>query len=320
MLYTNMNIFAAFFEISRTVISTCSAGVVLLIIGVMGAKNDIAEGRGLNKVVALANLCFAAPLAVFSMEHFFDARSIMQLVPAFMPWHLFWTYVVGLGLLAASLSIATKILVRLSGLLFGIMMFTFVAMMDLPGALSTPHDRIAWVLLCRELSFGAGGWCLAAAAMERSRGAHSLAVIGRVIIGIAAIFYGFEHFLHPLQVPCVPLEKVMPGWIPGRVIIDYLTGAILVIAGACILLCKATRLAVTYLGSWIVLLVLVIYGPILIASMQDPNTATKVEGINYFFDTLLYAGTILALAKASQRNESREQSKIPSDVQLGVAH
>ncbi|MHB1959560.1 MAG: hypothetical protein ACYCO5_11085, partial [Acidobacteriaceae bacterium] len=56
--------------------------------------------------------------------------------------------------------------------------------------------------------------------------------------------------------------------------------------------------AATYLGSWIVLLVLFVYGPILTAQMLDPSIAAKVEGINYFADTLLFAAAILALARA----------------------
>lgn len=309
-----------FLEISRTVNSTCGAAIALLLIGVLAARNDVAQARGLDKIVALGNLCFAMPLAVFGAEHFAAAQGIAQLVPKFMPWPLFWTYFVGVGLVAASLSIATKILVPLSGLLFGVMMFSFAGMMDIPGALGSPHDRIAWVLLCRELSFGAGGWCLAAAAMERSRSQHWIVMVGRVIIGIAAIFYGVEQFLHPLQVPCVPLEKVMPAWIPARMAIDYLTGALLVLAGAGILTKKA-RAAATYLGSWIVLMVVVIYGPILITSLLDPSTDVKVEGINYFFDTLLYAGAVLAVAKAASSPEDDLASgkmKTPSEAQLGA--
>jgi hypothetical protein len=42
-----------------------------------------------------------------------------------------------------------------------------------------------------------------------------------------------------------------------------------------------------------------VYGPILITSLANPSTDVKVEGINYFFDTLLFAGTILALASAT---------------------
>jgi hypothetical protein len=48
---------------------------------------------------------------------------------------------------------------------------------------------------------------------------------------------------------------------------------------------------------------LFIYGPILIASLADPSTGVKVEGINYFFDTMLFAGAILALAGATPRTD-----------------
>jgi uncharacterized membrane protein len=281
----------------------CVAGIALVLIGLWAAKRDVPKARGADKVVALANVCFAAPLAVFGAEHFAAARGIMQLVPKFMPWPLFWTYLVGAGLLAASLSIATKIQVQWSGLLFGVMMFLFVAMMDLPGTLANVHNRISWVLLCRELSFGAGGWVLAGGAMRagRSQAGSKLITVGRVVIGPAAMFYGVEHFLHPINVPGVPLEKLMPAWIPAHHLISYLTGAILLVAGTAILLGKMARVAATYLGSWIFLLVLFIYGPILIASLLDPSTDVKVEGLNYFFDTLLYAGTILALARATPR-------------------
>jgi len=299
-------ILAAFFEISRTVVSTCSAGVVVLLIGLLATTRDFTEARGLDKIVALANLCFAMPLAVFGAEHFAAAKGIMQLVPKFMPWPLFWTYFVGFALLAASLSIATKIQVGWSGLLFGIMMFLFVAMMDFPGALAHPHYRFSWTYVLREMSFGGGGWILAGDALRepgRGQGGSKLITVGRVLIGIAAVFYGVEHFLHPLNVPGVPLEKFMPTWIPARVLISYLTGAILLIAGLCILRAKKTRTAATYLGTWIFLLVLVVYGPILIASLLDPSTDVKVDGINYFFDTLLFAGAILALASATPRTE-----------------
>ncbi|HYW67383.1 MAG TPA: hypothetical protein VFB10_11815 [Candidatus Dormibacteraeota bacterium] len=295
-------ILAIFFEFPRTAASMCSAGILLFLVALWAAKNDIARAAGLDKIVALSNLCFAVPLAVFGAEHLSGARFIMDGVPSYMPWRLFWAYFVGFALLAASLSIATMIQVRWSGLLFGIMMFLFVAMLHLPRALASPRDRIAWVIVIREMSFAAGGWILAGKAM-RWQGKSKLITVGRVLIAIAAIFYGAEHFLHPAGCPGVPLEKLTPVWIPGRLLIGYLTGAILVVAGGSILLAKKTRMAATYLGTWIVLLVLFIYGPILIAQMFDPSTAVKVEGINYFADTLLFGGAILALAGATPRTD-----------------
>jgi len=177
-----------------------------------------------------------------------------------------------------------------------------VAILDIPGTLANPRNRVGWTFTLREMLFGGGGWILAGNAM-RGQGGSRLITVGRVIIGIAAIFYGVEHFLHPANVPGVPLEKLMPAWIPGHPLVSYLTGAILLVAGVCILLDKKTRMAATYLGTWIVLLVVFIYGPILIAALADPSTGVKIEGINYFFDTLLFAGAILALASATPRTD-----------------
>ena len=293
------------FEFSRTVFSMCTGGIVLFLVGIWAAKDDFARARGLDKVVSLGNLCFAMPLAVFGVLHLSAAPGLATMVPSYMPWKLFWAYFVGVALIAASLSIATKIQVQWSGLLFGCMMFIFVATMDLPGTLAKPHDRIIWTLLLRELSFGCGGWVLAGAALDhKDRRGSMLITIGRIVIGIAAIFYGVEHFIFPLNVPGVPLEKFMPVWIPGRIIISYLTGAILLVCGACILLGRKTRMAATYLGTWMVLLVIFIYGPILATSLLDPSTDVKVEGLNYFIDTLLFAGTILAVANAAPRTDS----------------
>jgi len=294
-------ILATFFEISRTAISMCVVGILLFLVALWAAKTDIARAAGLDKLVALSNLCFAIPLAVFGAEHLSAARFIMLAVPSYMPWRLFWAYFVGCALLAASASIATKIQVRWSGLLFGIMMFLFVAMVHIPRALASPGDRIPWVIVIREMSFAGGGWLLAGNAMG-GQGGSKLITVGRVLIAIAVIFFGAEHFLHPAGCPVVPLEKLMPAWIPGRLLIGYLTGAILLVAGACILLARKTRMAAAYLGAWILLLVVFIYGPILVVQLLDPSTAVKVEGLNYFADTLLFGGAILALASATPRH------------------
>jgi len=287
----------------------CSAGILVFLIALWAAKADIARARGLDKIVALSNLCFAIPLAVFGALHLSAVEFVLPLVPSYMPWRLFWAYLVGFALLSASLSIATKIQVRWSGLLFGIMMFLFVAMLMIPGALANPRDRFAWTIVFRESSFGGAGWILAGNASNGWRGPtkSTLITVGRILVAIAAIVFGMEHFLHPTGLPGVPLEKQMPTWIPGRVLIDYVTGAALLVLGGSILLNRKTRIVATYVGGWILLMVLVIYGPVLILALSQPAIGVEVEGINYFADTLLLAGAILALASATPR-----QIKMPS--------
>ena len=283
------------------VIATWTAGLVLLLIGGWCARRIVAEARGLDKVVALSHAFFAAPLAVFGAEHLCGDQGILSLIPAYMPWRVFWLYFVGVALVAAALSIATGVLVRWSGLLVGVLMFLFVTMLWIPGSLSDPHNRIGWVIVCRESSFGAGAWALAGGAVPGwgPRVRKTLVSVARVLIGAAAVFFGVQHFLHPVNAPGVPLVKILPDWIPARAAIGYLTGLMLLVCGAGILANKKTRALASYLGSWLVLLVAVVYGPLLIRSISEPAAKAKIEGINYFYDTLLYAGAILGLASAT---------------------
>ncbi len=298
---------AMLFQVSPTVIAMCSAGVALLLAGGFAAKNEIARARGLDKIAALGDVSFAIPLAVFGALHLFGPDSVLPIVPEYMPWPMFWVYLVGFGLMAASVSIALRIGVRWSGFLFGIMMFLFVAMIHFPGALEQPHNRIIRTIVFRELSFGGAGWLLAWNAADGWQGKFksTLLIVGRVCVTIALFVFGIEHFLHPLGLPGVPLQKEMPAWIPGSEIIDYVTGAALLVGGGSVLLAKHSRTVLTILGGWIVLLVLVIYGPVLILALADPDTGIRIQGINYFADTLLFAGVILALARATARSEAR---------------
>lgn len=291
-------ILALFLAMPDTAFWMSAAGLVLLVIGLLAAKNDIAKSRGVGKVVAVTHLCFAMPLAVFGAEHIAGPKTLISLVPSFMPWPLFWVYFVGIALIAASLSIATRTQVQLAGLLFGSMMFLFEALVHIPGAIAD-GGRDPWTVVFREMSFGGAGWVLAGTAMGGNRNGQrkTLITVGRILIAITAIFFGIEHFLHPLLLPGVPLLKEMPTWIPARAIIDYLTGAFLIVAGVCFLLGRKVSMAAAYLGAWIVLLVVLIYGPVLIGALADPNTGVKVEGLNYFFDTLLFGGVILSLSR-----------------------
>ncbi len=86
-------------------------------------------------------------------------------------------------------------------------------------------------------------------------------------------------------------------------LIDYVTGAALLIAGGSVLLPGKTRSVAACVGGWLLLMVLVIYGPVMIGALSDPRIGVEVEGINYFADTLLFAGVILALASAAPRSD-----------------
>jgi uncharacterized membrane protein len=289
-------------HLSLTAGAMCAAGIALVLIGIPTTRREVGAARGLEKIVALSSLCFAIPLAVFGALHLFGPQFIAPLVPKYMPWRMFWVYGIGCALLAASVSIAINRGVQWSGLLFGIMMFLFVAMIHLPGAVRFPHNRIFWTIVCRELAFGGAGWILAGTAVggwsaERNR---ILIAVGRVLVTLALVLFGVEHFLHPTALPGVPLPKEMAAWIPARVLIDYVTGAALLVVAGSVVLQKNSRTVAAWVGGWLLLLVVVMYVPVMIAALAQPEIGVQVEGINYFADTLLFAATILALARSSR--------------------
>lgn len=80
-------------------------------------------------------------------------------------------------------------------------------------------------------------------------------------MGIPSLFSGVEHLLHPEYVPGVPLQKLTPEWIPGRIFLSYFVGVILILAGVCLLVNKKARTAATSLGLTILLTELWIYLP-----------------------------------------------------------
>lgn len=308
-MHSNMlALFLAFLSTSTTM---CIAGIVLFLIGGWTAKDGVAATRGLDKIVALANLCYAVPLAVFGTLHLFGPDFVKDLVPRYMPDRMFWVYFVGCALIAAALSIATKIQVRWSGLLVGIMMLMFVGMLYLPGGLRQMHahipwarSRITWTIVFRESSFGGAGWVLAGMAKDGWRGSAraTLITVGRILIALAALFFGIQHFLHPLGLPGVPLQKEMPVWVPARELIDYVTGSALLTCGVSILLNRKARTVAACVGGWILLTILVIYVPVMVGALANPDIDVKIEGINYFADTLFFAGAILAAASAAPRS------------------
>ncbi|HEX3967755.1 MAG TPA: DoxX family membrane protein [Edaphobacter sp.] len=275
----------------------CFAGLLFLIIGLISFRKEIAAATGLDKLVALAGIFVAAPMAVFAAEHLAGPRILMQLVPAWMPARLFWAFFVGFALLAAALSLTFKRYVRWSTLLLAIMLFLFVASIHIPNVIALPKEKIFWTVMLRDFAFAAGILAFAAFLSQQ----QILTTIGRVCFAIPVIFFGVEYFLHPLTAPGIPLAKLTPAWVPFPPLWGYLTGAILLISGIMLLLNKESRKAATAIGLTMSVITLVLYLPLLFMATGIPQT---VEGLNYVADTLLFAGVALLVASASSRDHS----------------
>jgi uncharacterized membrane protein len=292
----------AAFSVPPRILWPYIAGLALLAIGLfIILKKEIPQAHGFDRLMPFGRLFFAVPLAVFAAQHFTIAKYMAPMVPSWIPGHVFWIYLVGVALVAAALSILFKKYSQLAATLLGIMILLFVVLLHIPRVVASPTDRISWTVALRDLAFSGGAFAFAGAQarLQSKNVTQALVTLARFLIAIAALFFGVEHFLHPEFAPGVPLEKLTPTWIPFRLFWAYLAGAVLIAAGTCMLVNKEARLAATWLGIMILLMVLVIYLPILIDIPLDIG-----NGLNYFADTMLFSGAALLLADALPKEKT----------------
>jgi len=291
------------FGMSAIVFWMYVCALLAFIIGLIKIFGELPQQHGVDKIMPFGRLFFAIPMAVFGSEHFTVTASIATLVPRWIPAHTFWVYLVGVAFLCAAFSIAVLVQARLAAALVGATLLIFVLIMDMPAVVAHPGNRFFWALALRQLAFSGGAFAFAISPWSTRPGQPSptrpnpaIAAIPRFFVGIPSVFYGVEHLLHPEYVPGIPLQKLTPEWIPGRILLSYFVGVILILAGVCLLLNKKARMAATALGLTILLTVLWIYLPMLLAAPKD------VVALNFFFDTLLFCGAILLLANATDKN------------------
>jgi uncharacterized membrane protein YphA (DoxX/SURF4 family) len=273
---------------------------VVLAIGLVAifVRGDWQKARGFDRLILLGPLFYAAPLAAFGTEHFTLTKIIASLVPAWIPWHLFWAYFVGACFTAAALSLVTGIQARLAASLLALTFFLFVVLMDVPGWAQNPRDRFGLTFALRELSFSGGALALAASLSGpwRERSRRIPATIARYFIAVTVLFYSFEQFMHGDHVPAVPLEPLTPAYIYGHAIWTYLAAVAYAVTGTLLLVGKKTRAAATWLGLTVLFVELVVYVPIAVVERAGLD-----NGLNYMADTLMFCGAVLLLAGAMPR-------------------
>ncbi|HEY7095894.1 MAG TPA: hypothetical protein VH437_04170 [Terriglobales bacterium] len=264
--------------------------------------------RGIDKLMLFGPIFYAAPLAAFGTEHFTLTKIIASLIPAWIPWHIFLAYFIGTCFILAGLSLVTGIQARVSASLLALTFFLFVVLMDIPGWLRNPGNRIAMALVLRELSFSAGALALAVRLSEDwpKRGRHIALTFARCSIAIGVLFYSVEQFMHADHVPGIPLEMVTPQWVFGHAVWTYLVAVVYLVAGPLLLAGKKTRATATCIGVTVLFVELVVYVPIAVVGRAS------LESFNYLADTLMYCGTVLLLAGAMPREEELESAALQS--------
>ncbi|PJB00597.1 MAG: DoxX family protein [Ignavibacteriales bacterium CG_4_9_14_3_um_filter_30_11] len=100
----------------------------------------------------VARVLFAIPFLVFGLMHLMKGGDMAGYVPSFIPGGVFWVYLVGLALIAASVSIFIQKKAKLACLLLAIMLMVFVLTIHLPGVLNEETMQMSMPNMLKDLA------------------------------------------------------------------------------------------------------------------------------------------------------------------------
>ena len=260
-------------------------GLAFFLAGIWTYRSDLLDRR--SRTDSVAAIFIAAPLATFAGEHFTAAKDIARLVPKWLPLRLPIAYFVGVALLAAALSFVARRWVRWSAPLLGLMFALFVLLMDLPAAIAHAGNRIGWIFPLRESEFAIGAFCLGPRVSMR------FAPLARRWTACVLILFGIQNVLDPQFSPGVPDTRPTSAWVPAPRVVAYIVGALLIAFGVAALFEKAANAGIASAGILMTVLTIALFAPDLFLA-RGPRD--QVSAINFVADTLLFAGTMFAVA------------------------
>jgi uncharacterized membrane protein len=101
-----------------------------------------AEVRSADKLMSIGRYFLPITVTVFGFEHFLYTDFVATLVPAWIPWHNFWTYFAAVALMVAGIAMIVNIKARLASLMLGIMIFIWFLILHIPRAIADPTSAI----------------------------------------------------------------------------------------------------------------------------------------------------------------------------------
>jgi hypothetical protein len=119
------------------------AGGAFCIAGAFSPTNDVKNAKypiiGLfEKLIPFGPVFFSTTMILFGVCHLLYTSGIANLIPSWIPNHIFWVYFTAAALIAAGVSIVIKVWRSISSLCLGIMIFLWFVFLHVPSAIKDP--------------------------------------------------------------------------------------------------------------------------------------------------------------------------------------
>ena len=90
---------------------------------------------------------YALVIGFFGVNHFLNGTGFQNTIPGFIPYHIFWVYLSGVALIAASIAFLINKKTRLAGLLLAAYLIIIVLTIHLPAVIRTEDMPIISIAL-----------------------------------------------------------------------------------------------------------------------------------------------------------------------------
>jgi uncharacterized membrane protein len=208
-------------------------------------------------VLIVGRVLFAIAICAFGVQALLYGAFSAGL-PPWPPWTPgapLATYVLGVALILCGLCCVVPAFARQAALgiavLFGIGALLHSG--HVPQLISDGTERTRFL---EPLALAAAALVLHEALESRRLLAGGLELAGRYVFAFCLIVFGVQHFEYTSFI-----AALIPAWMPGRLILAYLTGSAFIAAGLAIAIGMLGRLGAALTGLMFFLWVLVLHGP-----------------------------------------------------------
>jgi putative oxidoreductase len=128
----------------------------------------------MGKIATIGRLLFALPFAVFGINHFLMMDYYMGMLTSFIPHTGSILILTGIMLIAASVCIIIRKLVRLSTILLAILLFIFIITIHIPHLISGTDTTTTLIALLKDISLMGGSLMIAGTYPEEEKSANRI--------------------------------------------------------------------------------------------------------------------------------------------------
>ena len=111
----------------------------------------------MKNLTTIGRILFAVPFALFGINHFLMLDYYLGMLTSFVPLGPYTIILTGIMLIAASISIITKILVKFSTLMLSLLLLIFILTIHIPHLMGGDADKtVTLIALLKDISLMGG--------------------------------------------------------------------------------------------------------------------------------------------------------------------